>query len=660
MSVSQLTAKAQLPYDNQNFQSYVLTPPSSLTSRALSRNVSPFSLTITTSAESSSPPPQLPTWASISVDDLPASIQNASLHASKYDFRLGPRDPDKTAPTSWLDQDATGTYNPASKQDPWLKPPIPSSSKLKRSRLQQPFKYGEYPAKRPKAFTWQQGRYEGKRLIITFTFTSNQSIASLKAYGKSLDNWPRYTFILVDDEADWKLPRNSREPVPGNKNFLPETYDLRDRSDISACYQEIGNDDTSVENVTLGHPAARGCKACFELGQPCPLLGEGTRYPCLICREDDIECELIIEPPVKGRCTACAKRKVVCSFLDDERARGPCEPCKDSCLKCVAGPKNGRTRVGPSLDAGYATEGQKELNRSFVSCFQCRTAKKWCSLQSKRHDIPCNRCCHSGISCTFDPVDRHNIDSRSTRLRSPAVSTSINDVALSFPTTKSPEAPRSATKTIVTKLAHPVIFNYQPADHESTPCHWCEDLVYGLLGLGEVQVEVLDHNDGQGYFEVKDGHTAKGYPPSRMCDICTLQRIMVAACRRHELEPIEGVDPKDFDFGIVTDYMMPGRASSAPFQWCSVCPSPAFYRCYKKMDLCLIEEEVNEGFWGGNGCGLLLCDYCALNLVDRHDGNLEALIDWMKAERADDRFALRADVEFLQSGGEILRRMNID
>ncbi len=58
----------------------------------------------------------------------------------------------------------------------------------------------------------------------------------------------------------------------------------------------------ALEEITLGHPEARGCKGCFELRHRCPLLDEGSRYPCNICVEDGLDCELVMESTEKRGC----------------------------------------------------------------------------------------------------------------------------------------------------------------------------------------------------------------------------------------------------------------------------------------------------------------------------------------------------------------------
>ena len=128
---------------------------------------------------------------------------------------------------------------------------------------------------------------------------------------------------------------------------------------------------------------------------------------------------------------------------------------------------------------------------------------------------------------------------------------------------------------------------------------------------------------------------------------------MIAACGTHVLEPIPETDFATFDFGILTDYMMPGKANQAPFDWCMVCPLPAFFRCAKQTEM----EGMDVGGDETKGCGLLLCETCASILTVELGGSLAALISKLKVERAGDGFGFRADAEYLHPQGELLRRM---
>ena len=628
--------------------SYIASPISQ-TSHDFSPSVALQSSRATTTSERSPQTPELPSWETLDVGD-PQVVSNVP----KYDFRLGPRDSNRIFASTWVDQDATATYNPNDKHDPWLKAPINCILRPKRPRVDRPFNYLEYKAKRPRLVTWKRGRLEGRRKVITLTLTSSHGKAILRTFGAKLDNWPGTAFTLPNGDQDWEAWWNSHEPVPETEFNFADTYRLRDRAALVPLYRD-DDDELGLEDVTLGHPAARGCKACFQLGHPCPLLDEGSKYPCAPCMEDNMECELIMEPQVKARCNLCSKRKIVCPFVSDGSQRGPCKPCQDAAVTCIAGPKSGRTRTGPSLDTEYCFDVNIELKRSFVTCTQCRQAKKLCSLKDKSDQPPCRRCQLSDSVCTFEPLS-NRAPTRKHRQRgvSPKPASIIQSTILPK---KLGKTAQSSVKTIITKLTHPISFNYRAKVSEFPACHWCDDLVYGLLGLGEVRVEVIDKGDKKGYREVFGGHASQGHSPSRMCYSCTLERATIAACDVHEIEPIENMDPNDFAYDIVMDFMMPGMAASAPFQWCSVCPSPAFFKCCKKMDTGMMKEEGDEGHGGGSGCGLMLCEYCAVTLVGGHDGNLEALIDAMRIDRANEGYGLRADVDFLHPNGELVRRV---
>ena len=105
------------------------------------------------------------------------------------------------------------------------------------------------------------------------------------------------------------------------------------------------------------------------------------------------------------------------------------------------------------------------------------------------------------------------------------------------------------------------------------------------------------------------------------------------------------------------EYLMPENEGRAPFEWCAVCPTPASYRCCKPDDgefggACKDGEDVEVG------CGLRLCENCAITLVHECDGDLTTLIRKLKKEDADG-LGLRADAEFLLPEGELLRQICI-
>jgi hypothetical protein len=119
----------------------------------------------------------------------------------------------------------------------------------------------------------------------------------------SLDSWPKSAWRLPNEEIDWKSWWDA-VPTVDDDDSQDSSSGRRERLKTISRGQELdGNIEyRALEEITLGHPEARGCKGCFEIGQRCPLLDEGSRYPCDICVEDGYDCELILEPAKKRGC----------------------------------------------------------------------------------------------------------------------------------------------------------------------------------------------------------------------------------------------------------------------------------------------------------------------------------------------------------------------
>ena len=475
-----------------------------------------------------------------------------------------------------------------------------------------------------------------------FKFTSEHARAALKNFGSSLDNWPQR---LPDSDITYDSPTHWPE-----SHALP--YDLRERSrrGPSDSAHATGDNDLRLEDITLGYPAYRGCKACFEWGFRCPLLDEGSRYPCAECAVDNAECELIVEPAVKRTCEACRTRRQQCSYRDKGGDHAiSCQQCANTSRKCVAGPLSGRTRTGPSLDQGYSQRQRLQPRIPKAKCTQCLQGKKRCSYKNHEEQAEHIHDGSEGAIYTVGPRDLQAITSDKEK--------GTECGTRSHKRSEPMGAASSRSQTITTKLAHPIQFNYAyDDDEEIAPCHWCEDMIYGILGLGEVEVEVIDSRDGQGYTEVSNGHTETD-GKSRMCAFCTTDRLKITACQNHEMQPIEGKNPETFDYQTVMEWMMPGMASLAPFAWCSICPNPAFFCCSTKPNIDKDGQEEDLYLGEQKGCGLLLYESCAISLVNEHEGKLEDLIDSLGNGGGDGGFGIRADANFLHAEGELLRRM---
>ncbi|WEW57041.1 hypothetical protein PRK78_002500 [Emydomyces testavorans] len=206
---------------------------------------------------------------------------------------------------------------------------------------------------------------------------------------------------------------------------------------------------------------------------------------------------------------------------------------------------------------------------------------------------------------------------------------------------KTRHRPGPSLKIISTSFAHPIDFAYSPPADGSSPCHWCYDFTYGLLGFEPLQIRVEERPNGGGYVEVEDGHTLRGKEPSRMCTGCATERLSVIGCASHILHPITGLDERNFDFDRAIRTLFPDLRTGRCVQtnpWCALCISPAFYRCASHS----------------RGCGLVLCGNCARR-INAHGGGLSQLVvDELRASNVN----LRADAEFLLPEGELYRRFD--
>ena len=593
----------------------------------------------------SPPPPYTPEW-----EELLSTSLLTSVGESRYDFRSAPRE-SLTSVTTWVDQDESGDYDPSGKQV--------SQVHLPRKRIERTERDEDdiEVTKKPKHNTWQRGRLEGKSCYVVLKLHSEHGKERLKELSKLYpDNRHDYHFSDTDDSDQSTNSWSHMLEYPGTDGTLQAIEPfrlLKHYCNSSITPASKVREHFSVGDVTLGYPAARGCKACLELRIECSLLQEGAMYPCAACMDDRIDCELILQPLQKRPCESCRYRRISCSYRQAEADHSlPCQQCADSLRNCCAGPASGRIRTGPSLDQKVhegrivdspriqsGTKGPTS-QRPFVTCTQCRRDKKWCTLSGKSEEIPCGRCLSAKRNCTFEPIVK-NIGS-TTRSRR-------KELPLQEPVATEGVG---VTKVIKTSLVHPIMFNHFPPEDGSAPCHWCEDLAYGILGIGQATVEVIDFGDHQGYNELEGGHFGRGFDSSRMCMDCTMERLFITSCKPHEIERLEDMETEGFDYDATFTYLFPGKAAKAPFKWCSICPRAAFFACCKPH--MAIEDDGEIWRAGRNGCGLHLCEECAVALMTEHDGFLEERIEVLQRNNAD--FMVRADVDFLHQDGELQTR----
>ena len=231
----------------------------------------------------------------------------------------------------------------------------------------------------------------------------------------------------------------------------------------------------------------------------------------------------------------------------------------------------------------------------------------------------------------------------------PIGSNKVPNAALTWSVKQSPNS--GILRYIRTSFANPIDFAYKPPLDGSKPCHWCRDFTYGLLGLGEREVEVIDYRDGMGYVEASGGHVAQGREPSRMCIICALDRLRIIECGFHVIGPLDGWDESNFDLRSAFNSLEPPPGEdhcTKQNHWCSMCINPAFYGCIAFQGFNRLQEPTQSSSVDSVGCGLLLCGRCA-RTTKKCGGNLARIIKVIKSTSVE----LRADVEFLLPSSDL-------
>lgn len=218
---------------------------------------------------------------------------------------------------------------------------------------------------------------------------------------------------------------------------------------------------------------------------------------------------------------------------------------------------------------------------------------------------------------------------------------------------------------IDTAFSHPIALNHLNAEGYD-PCHFCnghDGVQYGLFGLGERSVEVLQPNDPtKGYTEVNGGHAGEGTEPTRMCIECTSQRLQIINCFPHAFRELKGHGTATtFDAGSSSDQF------DAWKPWCSICITPAVVEC------CALQLRHYGAGEGIQGCGLYLCEECTRMMTTilvndqnkiREGCTLEPVMhldDLISLATQDLQIGyhqgLRADASLLSTQGELMRRI---
>ncbi|KAI9869435.1 MAG: hypothetical protein M1813_000224 [Trichoglossum hirsutum] len=575
-----------------------------------------------------------------------------------YDFRPSARLAKRVVST-WFDNDESGTYDPKGKGE--LTPP---SKRSRETSSEADKAANDDQPKKTRPNSWLRGRQQGGSLLVTLGFKSDRGKAIVSTYAntanEAVDEKERpnssYEEHFETPEAEISSHHIPLATRPRSRRTHKLSGILTDPPSGFSISQPLQNTPTvDLSDFSLGHPESRGCKACFELRIPCPLLEDDSTYPCDNCVEDDCDCELIIPPARKRACENCRKSRVKCSYREGGDHSFACENCQRKGQKCFAGPDTSNDKL-PSGVARFKSTPE----RPCLTCTPCRKGKKWCSLKTRGTEPPCKGCLRGGLECRFERVERHK-DQAAAQRKTEAQSTERSPEVQTPTPVPIPDASRECgvRMTIKTAFAHPITLNHCPAEDGSDPCHWCDVAAFGIMGIGAVEVEVIRWQDGRGYTEISGGHAGAGVEPSRMCFLCTMERMLICNCEDHTIHPLPNRDPGDFDFEAAFQELLSDQCSQGTNRslWCSVCPSPAFFECRTPQELDLQVDEIVQSPPMAFGCGLLLCETCEQLLTNQYKGDLQAMVSNVESNLHDFPAGLRADVSFLLDEGELMRRM---
>jgi len=324
-----------------------------------------------------------------------------------------------------------------------------------------------------------------------------------------------------------------------------------------------------------------------------------------------------------------------------------CQQCIDDDFHCVAGPsKDTVARITYDRDLNKTQPAAKKDSKRKIpsTCMECAEAGLTCSLGAASEARACRACQNNDDPCTIKRLvsaARRKPSSNTARKRKIDEPSSLEGHHSKAP--RIADRCRGNHKTVETKLCHPIVFNCDDEQTDCQSCHFCEEIGYGLLGMGSKTVEVLDRADARGLEEISGGHAEDGIENTRMCISCTMHRMSIIMCSAHEMTPVPDCGEGTPDKNEALSQLISGQVESS-VQWCAICPSPATYGC---------SAPVEDGC---TGCGLLLCEPCMLTMVGSHDGNLQGMLLELKDEPSEDRiFGLRADYDLLRQDGLLMR-----
>ncbi|KAE9376122.1 hypothetical protein N431DRAFT_371182 [Stipitochalara longipes BDJ] len=590
---------------------------------------------------------------------MPESIRNLGILLHKR-RRAAAQSAMRGGATAWIDQDDSGTYDPKRKR---ATPEEFPQKKVKRQRISPELNEDGNPKPR------RVYKKVGYGLMVTLTLGSEKG----REYLRSITPGP------VESELSSEIDSDSSTDSDHDSGYgsFPKPRRRRKRQlqqpeRLGASTERV--DGLTIDDLTVGHPQRRGCKACFEAGDDeCTLIDHKFDYPCEACRDGSVECELILKPELKKVCERCKKKRRSCSYrVDGGKGVESCQQCEEEGVKCCAGPmkessyarrydKPSRARRSKQ-DEGASSGEAEGRERMWVMCNQCRDGGKRCSLKSKQHWGPCSCCRKNHEECKFvlPPRQRQLLEAPdlSIRVKAGKKGKAGKGKAKGRRGHESPDeggnpfSPTTHTKTLLrevgaqvvkqvrrerkkgnhhilkqTSFCHPIKFNYEPDPNNNHPCNWCDYPLFGFFGLsddsGPRTVEGFYHDNGDGFEEIGGGYAENDISQTRMCIACTFDRLRIVGCPAHQYRKLI-IGPEKGEGVDVDERVWDPDAWSAAIEACGR-EDKEGGRLVNEASYCSVCPDLagfkccapsfsfgEEGEEEGEveGCGLLLCEKC--------------------------------------------------
>lgn len=565
--------------------------------------------------------------------------------ATKYELRPAARWPDQTFMTTWVDEDKTGNYDPSEEhrrvrsKRHYLRP-----QRKREIELETDLDHSELPHAEEKVRIL-------RRLIVELKFWGEAVRTAVQA---SLSKPSAYAHFEHDDFSEGYRLRRKQVHRPTTD------YD---------CLHRDGDGDNQIicEDLT-GHPEARGCRGCLHLGIRCPLLDDEYGWPCHTCRDDETDCELVIEPASKRGCENCRRGRISCSFNYQTDNQGPCQDCEEDGRHCIAGPARDairpRLRYERDWTASLLPVKKPVKGRTRLTCAQCCEANRECSFSTGAPGCECIACEMEGNICVVmeETVSPAALAPKPAVQKQTVKRDSVREHDASAERAKKQQQPQSRresmvapfeapqakikTKKITTRFSHPIIFNSEAAAG-APACNFCDES-FAILGLEPREAEVIERKDGGGFIEVQGGYHSEGWPNTAMCTNCSMRRMNIACCPGHSLRLTNGKLSADSTNAINALFQGTIREKD---RWCCICPAIASYECQAAGCMDAYGRPKN-------GCGMRICETCMMELTGLHDGNLHGMLTSLKDGPSDQRpLGLRADAEFLRADGLLVQHL---